>query len=126
MFLTKEEESMLNGEQGVACQKSMEILVALGKIFNADRMLDVSSVQVAGVSYHNLGDAGLEFLHEIANDGKVRVLTTLNPAGMDIERWRELNISEDFAKKQNQVLDAFIAMGIIPSCTCIPSLVCNL
>jgi hypothetical protein len=126
MFLTKEEDAMLKGEHGQAVRKSMEILLALGKIFGADRMLDVSSVQVAGVSYHNLGDAGLEFLHELSRDGKVRVLTTLNPAGMDIERWKELGFSEDFAKKQKQVLDAFSDMGILQSCTCIPYLVGNL
>ena len=63
-------------------RKSMEILVALGDIFGADSLIKVGSVQVAGVSYHNLGDAGLEFLNELAKDGKVRVLTTLNPAGI--------------------------------------------
>ena len=61
----------------------MEILVALGNIYGAEKLIKVGSVQVAGVSYHNLGDAGLEFLNELAKDGKVKVLTTLNPAGME-------------------------------------------
>jgi predicted aconitase len=43
----------------------MEILVALGEIFGAKSLIDVGSVQVAGVSYHNLGDAGLEFLDSL-------------------------------------------------------------
>lgn len=126
MYLTKEEQRMLDGEEGYAARKSMEILVALGDIYGAERLIKVGSVQVAGVSYHNLGDAGLEFLNELAKDGKVKVLTTLNPAGMDLENWRELGISEEFAAKQNLVIDAFTRMGILISCTCTPYLIGNL
>lgn len=126
MQLTKEEERMLNGEAGYATRKSMEILAALGDIYGADRLIKIGSVQVAGVSYHNLGDAGLEFLNELARDGRVKVLTTLNPAGMDLENWRQLGISEDFAAKQNLVIDAFTRMGILISCTCTPYLIGNL
>jgi len=82
-------------------------------------------VQVAGVSYHNLGDAGLEFLEELAKDGKVRVLTTLNPAGMDLENWKNLGISPEFAEKQKKVIDAFEKLGIVTTCTCTPYFVGN-
>lgn len=117
---------MLNGEEGYAVRKSMEILVALGDIYGAESLIKVGSVQVAGVSYHNLGDAGLEFLNELAKDGKVKVLTTLNPAGMDLENWRDLGIDIQFADKQNLVIDAFRKMGIIISCTCTPYFIGNL
>jgi predicted aconitase len=126
MELTQQEQAMLNGAEGYAVRKSMEILVALGDIFGAERLIDVGSVQVAGVSYHNLGDAGLEFLNTLAADGKVKVLTTLNPAGMDLENWQQLGISPEFAEKQNQVIDAFERMGILVSCTCTPYLIGNL
>ncbi|MCW4002983.1 MAG: aconitase X catalytic domain-containing protein [Candidatus Bathyarchaeota archaeon] len=126
MELTKQEQAMLNGAEGYAVRKSMEILVALGEIFGAKSLIDVGSVQVAGVSYHNLGDAGLEFLNSLAADGRVRVLTTLNPAGMDLENWQQLGISPEFAEKQNLVIDAFTRMGILVSCTCTPYLIGNL
>jgi predicted aconitase len=126
MQLTKEEQAMLDGAEGYAVRKSMEILVALGDIYGAKSLIKVGSVQVAGVSYHNLGDAGLEFLNELATDGKVRVLTTLNPAGMDLENWRQLGISPEFAEKQNLVIEAFKKMGILISCTCTPYLIGNL
>jgi len=126
MYLTKNEEKMLDGEEGYAAKKSMEILVALGNIYGAEKLIEVGSVQVAGVSYHNLGDAGLDFLNELAKDGKVRVLTTLNPAGMDLEDWRNLGIDPEFARKQNLVIDAFSKMGILISCTCTPYLIGNL
>jgi len=126
MYLTEKEEKMLNGEEGYAVRKSMEILVALGDIYGAEQLIKVGSVQVAGVSYHNLGDAGLEFLNELAKDGRVKVLTTLNPAGMDLENWRQLGISEEFAEKQKMVIEAFEKMGILISCTCTPYLIGNL
>ena len=126
MELTKQEQAMLDGKEGYAVRKSMEILVALGEIFGAKNLIDVGSVQVAGVSYHNLGDAGLEFLDSLAKDGKVKVLTTLNPAGMDLENWQQLGISPEFAEKQNLVIDAFTRMGILISCTCTPYLIGNL
>ena len=126
MQLTKQEQKMLDGAEGYAVRKSMEILVALGDIFGAKSLIKVGSVQVAGVSYHNLGDAGLEFLNELAVDGRVRVLTTLNPAGMDLENWQQLGISPEFAEKQNLVIDAFKRMGILISCTCTPYLIGNL
>ncbi len=126
MYLTEKEQGMLDGAEGYAVRKSMEILVALGDIFGAKSLIKVGSVQVAGVSYHNLGDAGLEFLNTLAADGKVRVLTTLNPAGMDLENWRNLGISPEFAEKQNLVIDAFKRMGILISCTCTPYLIGNL
>ena len=126
MYLTKEEERMLDGEQGHAVKKSMEILVALGEIYGAEKLIEVSSAQIAGVSYHNLGDAGLEFLNELAKDGRVKIPTTLNPAGMDLEDWEKLGISKEFAEKQYLVIDAFRKMGITISCTCTPYLIGNL
>ncbi|MFC2153978.1 aconitase X [Candidatus Altiarchaeota archaeon] len=126
MYLTKKEEDILSGEEGNAAAKSMKILVALGEIFGAEKLIDISSVQVAGVSYHNLGDAGLEYLAELAKDGQVKVLTTLNPAGMDLENWENLGISPDFAEKQEKVIEAFAKMGIVTTCTCTPYLIGNL
>jgi predicted aconitase len=125
MQLTKQEKEMLEGEHGNAVKKSMNILVALGEIYGAEKLIDVTSVQIAGVSYDNLGDAGLEFLSEMAKDGKTKVLTTLNPAGMDLENYKALGISEDFAVKQKLVIEAFAKMGVLPTCTCTPYLIGN-
>ncbi len=126
MQLTQSEQAMLEGAYGRAVQKAMQILVALGTIYGAERMLPVTSVQVAGVSYDNLGDAGLQFLNEMADGGgRARVLTTLNPAGMDIENWQALGISPDFARQQERVIEAFARMGVMTTCTCTPYLVGN-
>jgi len=125
MKLTAEEQDILDGKFGKAAKKSMEILTTLGEIFEAEDMIDVYGVQIAGVSYANLGEAGLEFLNEMAEDGKVKVLTTLNPAGMDRENWQVLGIDEEFAINQNRAIDAFAKMGIITTCSCTPYLIGN-
>jgi len=125
LHLTKEEEAMLAGEQGHATQKAMQILVALGKIYDAERLVKVSSVQVSGVSYKNLGDAGLEFLSELAKDGKARVKTTLNPAGMSLTDWQSQGIDSGFAEKQLQVIDVYRKLGVEITCTCTPYLAGN-
>jgi predicted aconitase len=117
---------MLDGEYGRAAQKAMEILVTLGTIYGAERMVPVTSTQIAGVSYDNLGEAGLHWLSEMADGGgKTRVLTTLNPAGMDIENWRALGISEDFARNQMRVIEAFARMNVVTTCSCTPYLIGN-
>ena len=115
---------MLNGDQGEGIRKAMEIVVALGTIYDAQDLVPVSHVQVSGVSYKNLGDAGLDYLREWVTQGaRVRVPTTLNPAGMDLRHWGELGFPVDFAAQQQAVLDAFTAMGIETTCTCTPYLV---
>jgi predicted aconitase len=127
MKLTDEEQAMLAGASGPGVQKAMEILTALGRIYGADDLVPVTSVQVAGVSYKNLGDAGLAFLADWAQQGaRVRVPTTLNPAGLDLERWQALGFDADFADKQARVIQAFAAMGVRPTCTCTPYYVGNL
>jgi hypothetical protein len=124
--LTAEEKEMLEGRHGKATQKAMEIIATLGEIYGAERLIPVTSVQIAGVSYHNLGEAGLEYLSEMAEDGQTRVLTTLNPAGMDMLEWEKHGISEEFAENQQRVVDAFAKMGVVTTCTCTPYLIGNL
>lgn len=124
--LEPEEQAMLAGAEGPAVRKAMEIVVTLGRIYGAERLAPVGSVQVAGVSYRNLGDAGLDFLRDWADQGaRVRVPTTLNPAGMDLDAWAEMGISETFARRQREVIEAYTRMGIAPTCTCTPYLVGN-
>lgn len=127
MQLNREEREMLAGRHGRAARKAMEILAALGEIYGAERMIPVSSVQIAGVSYDNLGEAGLDWLEEMADGGgKARVLATLNPAGMDVENWQALGIDPEFAHNQLRVIEAFGRMGVVTTCTCTPYLSGNL
>jgi predicted aconitase len=124
--LSTEEQSMLVGDFGPGTRKAMEIVVTLGRIYGARRLVEVGSVQVAGVSYRNLGEAGLEFLREWADQSaRVRVPTTLNPAGMDLAAWEELGFPKSFARRQLAVIEVFERLGVSTTCTCTPYLVGN-
>jgi len=127
MYLSSEQERMLDGEMGEVTARLMRLLVRLGDVYGADRMIPVESVQVSGVSYKSIGDPGLAFLRDFADRGaRVKTLTFLNPAGMDLENWKELGIPRDFAEKQQAIIDAFRQMGIVVTATCTPYLAGNL
>jgi len=127
MYLNKEEEKILDGENSEVLERMFRLLVRLGDIYGADKMIPIGSVQVAGVSYKSIGDPGTEFLEDIASKGaKVQVLTYLNPAGMDLENWDKLGFPKDFAKNQIRIMNAFKEMGIVVTSTCTPYLAGNL
>ncbi|WP_423793343.1 aconitase X catalytic domain-containing protein [Methanocaldococcus indicus] len=126
MYLTKEEEKILDGEYGEILRRCMNLLVSLGEIYGAEKLIEISSSQVSGVSYKTIGDYGLEFIEDLTKENiKVKVPTTLNPAGMDLDRWREMGISESFAEKQLRIINAFRKLDIEISCTCTPYLTGN-
>jgi len=118
MYLSREEESIYRGERGETLRRMMEILVALGDIYEAERLIPVKSVQIAGVSFRNIGEAGLEWISDLK--GRAVVPSILNPAGMDLCRWKEMGISEEFARKQEDTVEAYRRLGITIDCTCTP------
>ncbi len=126
MYLSKEEEKMSEGEYGETIRKSMDILLALGEIYNASKLVDITSAQVSGVSYKTIGDAGLEYLEDLIRDNaKATINSTLNPPGIDLNNWKELGFPEDFSIKQNKIVEAYEKLGISKTCTCTPYLVGN-
>ncbi|HEX17718.1 MAG TPA: DUF521 domain-containing protein [Thermoplasmatales archaeon] len=126
MYLSREEERILDGEYGEIKERMFRILVAIGDTFGADRMIKVTSTQISGVSYKSIGDFGLEFLEDIAGKVKVEVPSYLNPAGIDTRMWSKLGFPEDFARKQMRIIMAFKKMGVYPTLTCTPYLIGNL
>ena len=140
MYLTKEEEKMANGEYGETIRKSMDILIALGDIYGAEKFVDIKSAQVSGVSYKTIGQAGLEYLEDLASTSEIiynengtisdksgiaTISATLNPAGTDLDNWEDFGFPADFAKKQVDICNAYGALGISTTCTCTPYLIGN-
>ena len=118
MNLTKDEEAILNGEEGETRQQLMEILFGIGKVFGAEEMVPIRSAQVSGASYKTIGEWGLEWL--LSLDARASVPAVLNPVGMDRIRWKEMQIDPGFAEKQNAVIGAYERLGIRLECTCTP------
>lgn len=121
MHLTREEEKMFDGEYGEALAKCMRLLVTVGELFEAKKLIKVKSCHISGISYKNIGDFGLKLLEEFtAENVKVKVKSTINPMGMDRDLWFKLNVNEDFARKQLKILSLFNKIGARCECTCTP------
>jgi len=118
MHLEPEDEQILAGESGETRRKMMELLVALGKVFGADRLVRIRSAQVSGASYKTIGKYGLEWLEHL--DARAVVPAVLNPIGMPRDRWAEMGVDQEFAVKQQAVIAAYERLGIRLECTCTP------
>lgn len=118
MYLDPEEEKILAGEYGETRQKMMELLVALGKVFGAERLVPIRSAQVSGASYKTIGEYGLAWLSSL--DSRAVVPAVLNPIGMPRLRWKEMGIDTVFAERQQAVIAAYEKLGVHLECTCTP------
>lgn len=122
MYLTQEEQEMLSGKRGPTVQKCMKVLVKLGEIYGAERMVEVHSVHSPGVSYRVAGDAGLGYVEDASRDAHFCVPCTLNTIGIDETQWQKVGFDETFSLRQLELNDAYRAMGAIPTNTCTPYL----
>lgn len=120
MELTREEESALKGEQGEIMQMAYRILVATGEATDAEKLVPIEWAHLSGVNYNTIGDAGEEFLSSISKDARVKVKTTLNPMGFDIDNVSNYELDENFISKQLSIRNSYETMGVIPSFSCIP------
>jgi len=111
---------MLDGEYGWANQVSMKILVRLGDLFGATRLIPVQSAHLSGVSYKHLGDGAIDFLNELENKGgRAKTLASLNPSSFDQEILVK-RYSKDRVVKQQHIIELYEKMHIQPTLTCTP------
>ncbi|MBT3329230.1 MAG: DUF521 domain-containing protein [Nitrosopumilus sp.] len=120
MELTKDEESALKGEHGETMQMAYRILVATGEATDAEKLIPIEWTHLSGVNYNTIGDAGEELLSGISKDARVKVKTTLNPMGFDIDNVSNYGLDENFISKQLSIKNSYETMGVIPSFSCIP------
>ena len=89
--LTKVEEEMLSGKCGNVIQKAMELLIAVGECYGAERMVPVASAHLPGCGSVVLGEAGIHYINRIAEEGgRFIIPTTTNPSSIDPWAWREM------------------------------------
>jgi predicted aconitase len=80
MYLTREENEMLEGKLGYPVQKAMEIMVGLGECYDAPRMIPVASSHL--VAGFKMGKAAPLLYEEMASQGGQFVtFTDTNPTG---------------------------------------------
>ncbi len=120
MYLNKYEEAMLRGDYGDAIARAMQVIVRVGDVLKADRLIEIETAHIAGVSYLTIGDPGLEYLEDLArSNAKFHVFTTVNPVGIDIANdWG--GIEKEFIDKQWKIINALRSMGASLWLTCTP------
>jgi len=111
----------LDGEAGPGLQLAMRILVKLGDLFGAEKLIPVASAHVSGISYKTAGDAALEFLRELREMGaRASVMATMNPCGFDERLKKLLELPEEVVEAQEELLSLYEAIGLRRTLTCVP------
>ena len=104
-----------------------EYLARAAELIGTDEFVPVDHVQIAGVSYKTITETGLELRRHFASQFRFRAAhVTINPAGMDLEDWQAMGVPEDFARKQEEVIELYLRMGATPTITCTPYLTGNM
>jgi predicted aconitase len=123
--LTKDEERILDGEKGEGLRKMMKLIVGLATISGAEKLIEIESAHISGISYQNIGDEGLSFLEWLVEEGvHVSVPTTINPAAIDL--YQQGYTHDEFYKKQERIVNAYIKLGAKPTLSCTPYFLDNI
>ncbi|MBI4610595.1 MAG: aconitase X catalytic domain-containing protein [Candidatus Rokubacteria bacterium] len=119
MKLTAEEEAILSGRRGEPARRVLEMQIATGEFFGAERMVPVTSAHLTG-DPESMGEAGLAFVEELARQGaRFVVPTTTNSCNVDFALYRELGQPEEVAQQERRLRELIQAMGgmLLTSCT---------
>jgi len=121
MYLSDIDKRMIYGEGGLANQFSMQILIRLGEIYGAKRMVPIKSAHV-GCVYPQFG-AAIEIMKKVDDlEGEFCVPTTANPVlnPINFNKWNELNEPLKLQKLAKKQIAYVLKMGAIPVWTCTP------
>jgi predicted aconitase len=117
--LTRADRETLDGGRGEAAAFAMRIVVDMARVWEAGRLIDVTSAHVDSCLYH--GQAGLDFAERLLDGGaRVAVPTTLNVSSLDLLHPELVRLDSDTASRARRLMDAYVAMGCRPTWTCAP------
>jgi hypothetical protein len=117
--LTRSDQEMLEGGRGDAVALAMRIVVQMAHVWQARRLIDVTSAHIDSCLYH--GPAGLDFAEKLlAGGARVSVPTTLNVSSLDLLHPDLIRLDADTASKARRLMDTYVEMGCRPTWTCAP------
>lgn len=121
MRLTTHQREMLEGDHGWPKRIALEMLVAVGRVYDAPDLIPVRSVHL-GVSGKSLGQPGMELLESLASrGGRFVVPTSLNV--LSVSRTDCASGARTAEEEwQLRILKAAEAMGAVSICSCNPFL----
>jgi len=122
MRLNPEEQAMLQGELGEPRRWAMEHMMQVGRFFDAEDFVEVTQAHIMADT-ESLGEAGIAFLERIAarplHERQVRIPMITDPRGIDFCHYQRLRQTDQMAALEQRAIDAFEAMGILMTNTCI-------
>lgn len=121
--LNEAQRAMLAGEQGVARQMGMRLLLDLAATAGATELVPIQSAHLSGVSPLTGGLGLRRFLARLAEDPQARVAvpTTLNAAGCDEAQFDAMHITApDFLAHNHEIVELYTRLGVRPTQSCIP------
>lgn len=123
MRLTDYEKAMLAGEMGEPRRLALQQQVAVGEFFDALDMVPVTQAHLMADG-EAVGGAGVEMLERLckapAEQRRVLVPTVTDPRGVDPKACSWLKQPEHAPDRERRIVEAFRAMGILLTDTCIP------
>lgn len=141
MILTESEQAMLDGREGKAKQKAMDLLVRYGEALDAERFVDTTNV--AGVPayyspvlldyYKATADDAYDVIYsrfdldsdEVVEVPRVMVNSCALQGGVDAEGWKTLGKDYEALRMSEQSEAASAARGVRILKTCTPYLAGN-
>jgi predicted aconitase len=130
MELRRREAEMLEGKYGEGRRKAMELLLAVGRVFDAQNMVSVSSshLVIPEIQLFPKGNEarwGMEMCRKLLEGvEKFSVTSTINATALDLEKAGALRIPEAFVEDLKPVfkksMEYYEAKGAIPNYSCTP------
>ncbi|MBK6325335.1 MAG: DUF521 domain-containing protein [Chloroflexi bacterium] len=123
IVLNNQQQAMLNGEQGLARQMAMRLLLDMAAAAGATELIPIQSAHLSGVSPLTGGLGLRQFLARLANqEGPgVAVATTLNSAGCDEAQFDAMRITTpDFLAHNHEIVALYTKLGVQPTQSCTP------
>ena len=130
MELSQEEEQMINGVQGAGVRKAMELVVAMGEAYGAERLIKVASAHLLGPDIMlwttgQLGKWARELVDDSVADAKsFKVRTTINPIVFDPDLLKRFGYPKDYVDDMRESitrgLNVYRRLGIVPTYSCCP------
>ncbi|MBL4690231.1 MAG: DUF521 domain-containing protein [Rhodospirillales bacterium] len=122
MRLTIEEKAMFAGEMGAARKWALEYQMQVGRMFDAEDMVEVSQAHMLA-DPESIGEAGVVFVERFAalpeSERRVAIPMITDPRGVDLTYYDPLGQTEEMANIERRFIAACRKLGIMMTDTCI-------
>ncbi|RNC28500.1 MAG: hypothetical protein AWM53_01480 [Candidatus Dichloromethanomonas elyunquensis] len=123
MKLTANEQAMLEGKYGAGAALAMEIQVAIGESFDAERMVEITRAHVATSNQ----EADTWFAEKLLLGGAYcKIRPTVNP-GFNLKYFQQISeVAEEDAKMMERTHNTYKGLGAVLTYDCTPYLGSNI